>query len=345
MVISISAVLSPNKYTGVNPRLKIETFREKCPVAAGEDVIKGLTQTPKTLPPKYFYDDQGSLLFEKICALPEYYVTRTETRILQDYASEIAHLTGPCEIVELGSGSSTKTRILLDAYQELGHPLHYLPIDISGGILEQSAYALLKDYPTLHIHGIVSTYETALKHLNDSPLPARMIGFIGSTLGNLKPQECHIFFSHIVEALQPGDYFLLGVDLHKSKSILEPAYDDSQGITAEFNLNMLRHLNHLFEGDFNLQKFEHLAFYNETEHRIEMHLKSLRSQTVELKKLNLTLEFVAGETIHTEISRKFAIQKIQEELLDFGLVSLHTWTDENQWFGLMLCQLQAVSNQ
>jgi len=342
MVISNSTVLSPDKYTRVSPRLKIDTFREKCPVAAGDDVINGLTQTPKTLPPKYFYDDRGSLLFEKICELPEYYVTRTEAKILQDYASEIANLTGYCELVELGSGSSTKTRILLDAYQELGHPLHYLPIDISGGILEESAYNLLKDYPKLNIHGIVSTYETALKHLNPSPLPARMIGFIGSSLGNLKPEECHVFFSHIVEALQPGDYFLLGVDLHKSKSILEPAYDDSQGVTAAFNLNMLRHLNHLFEGNFNLEQFEHLAFYNQTEHQIEMHLKSLRSQTVELKKLNLAIEFTQGETIHTEISRKFELEKIQAELEDLGLVPIKNWTDENQWFGLILCQLQTV---
>jgi len=340
MVISNSPLVSPDKYMGVNPRLKIETFREKCPVAAGDDVIKGLTQTPKTLPAKYFYDDRGSLLFEKICELPEYYVTRTEAKILQDYASEIAHLTGPCEIVELGSGSSTKTRILLEAYQELDHPLHYLPIDISGGILEQSAYDLLKDYPKLNIHGIVSTYETALKNLNPSPLSARMIGFIGSTLGNLKPEECHVFFSHIVEALQQGDYFLLGVDLHKSESILVPAYDDSQGVTAEFNLNILRHLNNIFEGNFNLQQFEHWAFYNQTEHQIEMHLKSLRSQTVELKKLNLAIELATDETIHTEISRKFELEKIQEELRDLGLVSLKTWTDENQWFGLILCQLQ-----
>ncbi|MBD2483659.1 L-histidine N(alpha)-methyltransferase [Planktothrix sp. FACHB-1365] len=340
MPISNSSLVSSEEYIRVNPRLTIETFREKCPVTAGEDVIKGLTQTPKTLPPKYFYDDQGSLLFEKICELPEYYLTRTETKILQDYASEIAHLTGPCEVVELGSGSSTKTRILLDAYQELGHPLHYLPIDISGGILEQSAYSLLEDYPTLHIHGIVSTYETALKHLNSSPLPSRMIGFIGSTLGNLKPEECHVFFAHVVESLQPGDYFLLGVDLHKSKSILEPAYDDSQGVTAAFNLNMLRHLNRLFEGNFKIEQFEHLAFYNDTKHQIEMHLKSLRSQIVELKTLNLTIEFAEGETIHTEISRKFQFEQIQEELQTLGLVTLKHWTDENQYLGLILCQLQ-----
>lgn len=321
-------------------RLRIEFLLNQTTVVSGDDVIAGLTQTPKTLPPKYFYDDRGSLLFEKICELPEYYLTRTETSILQQYASEIAHLTGPCQLVELGSGSSTKTRILLDAYQKLGHPLHYLPIDISGGILEQSAYSLLTDYSTLHIHGIVSTYETALKHLNPSPLPARMIGFIGSSLGNLASQDCDSFFSHIVKALEPGDYFLLGIDLHKSKDILEPAYNDAQGVTAEFNLNMLRHLNRLYEGNFNVQQFEHFSFYNQEKHQIEMHLKSLRSQKVELRSLSLTVEFAENETIHTEISRKFEIQPLQADLQRFGLTPVKVWTDPNQWFGLLLFQFQ-----
>lgn len=340
MQISNFTLQTPTDRNLLKQRLKIDSLLNKTTIVSGNDVIEGLTQTPKTLPPKYFYDDRGSLLFEQICELPEYYLTRTETAILQQYASAIAHLTGPCELVELGSGSSTKTRILLDAYQELGHPLHYLPIDISGGILEESSYSLLADYPTLHIHGIVSTYETALKHLNACPLPTRMISFIGSTLGNLAPEDCEIFFSHIVEALQPGDYFLLGIDLHKSKEILEPAYNDAQGITAEFNLNMLQHLNRLYEGNFNGQQFEHLSFYNQEKHQIEMHLKSLRSQTVELRRLNLTVEFVENETIHTEISRKFEIEPLQTELQQLGLIPVQAWTDQNQWFGLLLFQFQ-----
>ena len=340
MQISNFTLQTPSDRNLLKKRLKIDSLLNQTTIVSGDDVIEGLTQTPKTLPPKYFYDDRGSLLFEKICELPEYYLTRTETSILQQYASEIAHLTGPCELVELGSGSSTKTRILLDAYQELGHPLHYLPIDISGGILEESSYSLLADYPTLHIHGIVSTYETALKHLNACPLPTRMISFIGSTLGNLTSQDCEIFFSHIVEALQPGDYFLLGIDLHKSKEILEPAYNDAQGVTAEFNLNMLQHLNRLYEGNFNEQQFEHLSFYNQDKHQIEMHLKSLRSQTVELHRLNLTVEFAENETIHTEISRKFEIKPLQTELQQLGLIPVQAWTDENQWFGLLLFQFK-----
>ena len=309
----------------------------------GSDVIKGLSQQPKSLPPRYFYDDRGSKLFESICDLPEYYLTRTETAILQECASQIAHLTGPAEIVELGSGSSTKTRILLDAYSQLGYPLRYLPIDISETILESSAYQLLTDYPSLEIHGIVSTYDLALAKLTPSPLPTRMICFLGSTLGNLNPEECDVFFSQIVGAMRLGEYFLLGVDLHKSKDILEPAYNDSQGVTAAFNLNMLQHLNRLFEGNFDLTQFQHWAFYNEEFHQIEMHLQSKRSQTVELRGLNLTVEFEEGETIRSEISRKFDLKIIQEELSRRCLVPLQVWTDKDCRFGLMLSQLQPLS--
>lgn len=306
----------------------------------GNDVIKGLTQTPKTIPPCYFYDDQGSELFEQICELPEYYLTRTETAILQQYASEIAKITGACELVELGSGSSTKTRLLLDAYQQLDYPLRYLPIDVSAGILESSARQLLTDYPTLQVHALAGTYELALAQLAPTQLPNRMIGFIGSTLGNLKPHECDLFLSQITNALQVGEYFLLGIDLQKPKNILEPAYNDRQGVTAAFNLNMLTHLNQRFEGNFDTTQFEHWAFYNETANQIEMHLRSLRSQTVELKALNLSINFAPGETILTEISRKFDREIIQQQLTAQGLTPLHVWTDPQQWFGLLLCQLQ-----
>ncbi len=307
-------------------------------INAGCDVVSGLTQTPKSLPPKYFYDDRGSNLFELICKLPEYYVTRTEAAILEECAGAIANLTGPCEIVELGSGSSTKTRILLDAYSQREYPLHYLPIDISPTILESSAFQLLAEYPSLQIHGLVSTYELALAKIAPSPLPTRMICFLGSTLGNLSPEECDVFFSQIVGALQPGEYFLLGIDLDKSKEILEPAYDDNQGVTAAFNLNMLRHLNRKYEGNFDLTQFEHWAFYNQAECQIEMHLKSKKAQTVNLRALNLTVELAVGETIRSEISRKFKLPNMQEQLASRGLVPVQVWTDPNQWFGLILCQ-------
>lgn len=309
--------------------------------ATGYDIIESLATPyqPKTLSPKYFYDDQGSLLFEKICELPEYYPTRTETAILRDFASEIATLTGPTELVELGSGSSTKTRILLDAYQSLGYPLRYLPIDISGGILENSAYQLLEDYPSLQVHGIVATYEQALAKLEPAPLPSRMICFLGSTLGNLTPTECDRFFAQITAALLPGEYFLLGVDLHKPTDILEAAYNDSQGVTAAFNLNMLSHLNHRFDGDFDIKNFEHWAFYNLEEHQIEMHLRSICQQTVHLRSLNLTVNFSTQETVRTEISRKFELENMQNYLNQQGLQPVKTWTDSNNWFGLILAKL------
>jgi L-histidine Nalpha-methyltransferase len=306
---------------------------------SGADVVSGLSQQPKTLPAKYFYDDRGSELFEQICQLPEYYLTRTETAILQACAPEIAKITGACELVELGSGSATKTRILLDAYKEMGYPLHYLPIDISAGILESSALDLLHHYPTLKVHGLVGTYELALEHLSLPHLPARMLCFLGSTLGNLNDGECDQFFHRIVSTLSKGQYFLLGVDLQKPIEILEAAYNDDRGVTAQFNLNMLRHLNQRFDGNFDLTQFSHQAFYNLSEHQIEMHLRSLASQTVNLRSLDLTVNFAPEETIQTEISRKFDIQKLSQTLDKIGLVSVKSWTDRDRWFGLLLLQM------
>ena len=340
--MSISKAASSNADT-ITKRLQIHLLAPTLSphnLSDGSDVIAGLTQTPKSIPARYFYDDRGSQLFEQICELPEYYLTRTETAILQKCAIEIARITDICELVELGSGSSTKTRILLDAYYQLGFPLRYLPIDISAGILETSARQLLADYDSLQVHAIASTYELALQQLIPKKLPNRMICFIGSTLGNLNPSECDVFFSQIISALNSGEYFLLGIDLQKPKHLLEAAYNDSQGVTAAFNLNMLEHLNKRFEGNFDPTQFEHWAFYNETEHQIEMHLRSLRSQTVQLHSLDLTIQLEKGETILTEISRKFDLNTLQQDLSNRGLKPLQVWTDPNQWFGLLLCQLQ-----
>ena len=313
--------------------------------ADGADVIVGLTQSPKTLPPKYFYDDRGSELFEQICTLPEYYVTRTETQILRDVAAEIARMTGPCELVELGSGSSTKTRLLLDAYQAFGGelaPFYYLPIDVSGGILKSSAIDLLTQYSSLQVRGLIGTYEQGLQNLPVAVAPQRLICFLGSTLGNLNPSECQQFFDQVRAAQAPGDYFLLGVDLQKSTQVLEAAYNDAQGVTAAFNLNMLRHLNWRFQGNFDLKQFQHHAFYNGEQQQIEMHLRSLCDQTVELAALELTVPFTTGETIRTEISRKFDLEQLNSllgtESVKKQLKPIKTWTDSQQWFGLALCQ-------
>ncbi|MBV6627582.1 MAG: L-histidine N(alpha)-methyltransferase [Rivularia sp. (in: Bacteria)] len=326
----------------VESRLKVQHLQQRTKEVSsldGSDVVEGLTNESKFLPARYLYDDRGSELFEEICELPEYYVTRTETSILQNCAEEIAEITGACEFIELGSGSSTKTRILLDAYQKLGYPLHYFPVDVSAGILETSARQLLVDYPWLKVHALAGTYEQALGELQRSELPNRMIGFIGSTLGNLNPQQCDEFLSQITAGLQLGEYFLLGVDLHKSKDILEPAYNDAAGVTAAFNLNVLNHLNRRFDGNFDRTKFEHWTFYNETKHQIETYLRSLEAQTAELRALNLKINFEKGETIHTEISRKFEIDSIEQLLKSKGLVTQKIWTDKNEWFALILSKL------
>lgn len=306
----------------------------------GQDVITGLSHKPQSLPPRYFYDDRGSLLFEEICNLPEYYPTRTEAAILTQYASEIAKLTGDCELVELGSGSSTKTRLLLDAYANLGLPLRYLPIDVSPSILENSAKQLLTDYSSLEIHGIIATYADALTHLGVSPVKSRMILFLGSTLGNLTPLECDRFFKQVTTALLPGDYFLLGIDLQKPVAILEAAYNDSQQITAAFNLNMLSHLNWQFDGNFDLNCFRHRAIYNQEQAQIEMYLDCVRSHNVQLNKLNLSLEFQENTSILTEISRKFDLEQMQQYLHTQGLQSIKTWTDPQSWFAVVLTQLK-----
>jgi L-histidine Nalpha-methyltransferase len=305
---------------------------------AGADVVAGLTAQPKSLPPKYFYDDRGSDLFEQITTLPEYYLTRTETAILQAHATDIAHQVGPCELLELGSGSSTKTRYLLNAMRRLGYSLRYIPVDVSGGMLEATAQQLLIEYPSLVVHGLAGTYDAALHH----PLPAtpypRMVAFIGSTLGNLTPAECQVLLGQISATLQPGDYFLLGVDLEKETTVLEQAYNDSQGITAAFNLNMLSHLNWRFQGNFQPEQFQHRAFYNPAARQIEIYIDSLQAQTVHLQRLNLTVDFAEDEPMLSEISRKFNLATLTEDLAAVNLPVQTVFTDAQQWFGLLLCQ-------
>ena len=321
-------------------RLKIDYLLD--PQAIAQDDIKeaiaGLTAEPKSLPARYFYDARGSQLFEAICQLKEYYPTRTEAAILQQHARKIVERTAAVELVELGSGSSSKTRYLFDAYRDLDLPLYYVPVDVSGSILQSSAQDLLADYPQLKIMGKVATYSQALQQLASSFLGKRAIAFLGSSIGNFNPVECDRFISQVTSALSPGDYFLLGIDLQKSPEILKAAYNDSQGVTAAFNLNMLQHLNDRFEGNFDLNQFKHQAIYNQTEHQIEMYLISQRQQTVTLKSLDLTIELAKDERILTEISRKFDLQQMEEYLGDRSLNLIQTYTDSQKWFGLLLCQ-------
>ncbi|WP_055073711.1 L-histidine N(alpha)-methyltransferase [Pseudanabaena sp. 'Roaring Creek'] len=313
----------------------------------GDDVCQGLTQTPKSLPPKYFYDDRGSELFEQICDLPEYYPTRTEAWILNQYADEIAAITGSCELVELGSGSSTKTHYLLNAYQKVANLLtpsipdafSYIPIDVSGGILKTTVSHLHQKYPDLSLEGLLGTYEEALLYLGKNHERSRMIFFLGSSIGNFSALDSNAFLGKVSHSLTQGDYFLLGIDLQKPKDILEAAYNDSQGITAAFNLNMLSHLNWRFQGDFNLDLFTHQAIYNELDRQIEMYLYARETHQVSLDILDLKIEFQAGDRILTEISRKFDLEAVQAQLRSQGLTTIKIWTDSHQWFALVLCQL------
>jgi dimethylhistidine N-methyltransferase len=316
-------------------RLSIQAF----PITDSyrEDIRQGLTATPKFLQPKYFYDAVGSQLFEAICALPEYYLTRTETAILNGLALELFKRIGPCEIMELGSGSSTKTGLLLDALVQLNYPMVYLPVDVSPSILTTSAEALIDRYPNLKIHGLVADFESLWSHLTDRYEAQRLLIFLGSTLGNLSAAECTLFLEKIAQSLASGDYFLLGVDLRKPIPLLEAAYNDQAGVTAQFNLNLLRRLNRELEGNFDLAQFEHRAFYNSDLHQVEMHLVSRLAQKVTLAALDLSINFEKGETIHTETSRKFDLTELTAALAQLGLPLIQSWQDPQGWFAVVLC--------
>ena len=338
-----TTISTPRIAADQQARLQIKTLL----VSGGDDgheIVLGLTRRPKALSPKYLYDQRGSELFEQICDLPEYYPTRTEAAILAQHSESIVRHTGACELVELGSGSSTKTRYLFDAYQQAELPLHYVPVDVSGEMLKASAEQLLNEYPSLSVQGLVSTYEPALRHLPATALSARMVVFLGSTLGNLDPAACDRFLAQVSQALNPGDYFLLGVDLHKDTATLEAAYNDSQGITAAFNLNLLSHLNWRFGSDFDPRQFKHVAFYNEAQHQIEIYLESQVAQSVHFQGLNLTAKFEAKERLLSEISRKFELDEMTVQLAEHRLSVRETYTDPNQWFGLILAQRQSYGS-
>jgi dimethylhistidine N-methyltransferase len=306
----------------------------------GADVVAGLTSAPKTLPCKYFYDAAGSELFERICETPEYYPTRTERSILSEYAGDIAALTGPCELVELGSGSASKTRILLEAYAHNGDEVHFVPIDVSESILRESSRELVTNYEALSIRGFSGTYEQALAALHPVHAPARMFVFLGSTLGNFDIRARALFLTSVRDAMKVGEYFLLGIDRRKDPVIIEAAYNDEDGLTAAFNINMLAHLNSRFHGDFTPSNFTHRAFFEPDQQQIEMHLESLTTQDVRLNELDLDVNIAAGETIRTEISKKFEPVELTQELGTLGFSHRATWADAREWFSLMLFGLE-----
>ncbi|TDI67549.1 MAG: L-histidine N(alpha)-methyltransferase [Alphaproteobacteria bacterium] len=307
----------------------------------GADVVAGLTSAPKTLPCRYFYDAAGSDLFAQICETPEYYPTRTERSILTRHAGEIAALTGPCEIVELGSGTASKTRLLLDAYADGAKEVHFVPIDVSESVLRESSRDLVSRYAALSIRGYSGTYEQALAALHPAPAPARMFVFLGSTIGNFRNSERVAFVARIRDAMEDGDTFLLGIDRRKDGAIIEAAYNDSQGLTARFNLNMLSHLNRRFHGDLVVDNFTHRAVYEPRRHQIEMRLESRVAQTARLADLNLSVSFARGESIRTEISKKFDPEELAGEFTALGLGQVALWSDARQWFSLVLFRLGA----
>jgi L-histidine N-alpha-methyltransferase len=301
------------------------------------DVRAGLTSSPKTLPPKYFYDARGSELFDEITRLPEYYPTRAETAILEERATDIAKLSQCESLVELGSGTSAKTRLLLQALLEGGTLAEFVPFDFDPAVLTDASAALAAEYPGLRIEPFVGDFERDL-----GAIPAggrRMIVFLGSTIGNLEPGPRASFLRHVAAALLPGDTFLLGTDLVKDARRLQRAYDDSRGVTAEFNRNVLRVVNAELDADFAVGEFEHVAVWDAAREWIEMRLRPARRQQVRIRALGLTVEFGAGEELRTEISAKFRREGIDAELAAAGLQPVQFWTDPAGDFGLTLAQL------
>jgi dimethylhistidine N-methyltransferase len=295
-----------------------------------DDVAMGLRQAQKAIPPKYFYDQRGSLLFEQICRQPEYYLTRTEAALLRTHAANILDEVGECTIVELGSGSAVKTRLLLNECQQRHYRMHYVPIDISASMLEIAARGLMVEYPRLSIDALAADYLDGLTALPTSQ--GRLVLFLGSNLGNFTPTEQAQLFAHLASVLQVGDHFLLGLDLRKPLDIVEPAYNDAAGVTAAFNLNLLRRMNRELRANFDLSSFSHLAFYNQRLHQIEMHLRSEQEQEVMIGDLDLQVSFRLGETMHTEISRKFDPAEIRVQLALYGFEPRARWTDARGWF-------------
>ena len=301
-----------------------------------EEISSSLNRSSKFVNPKFFYDKKGSKLFEKICSLPEYYPTRTEISILENLKKNLPpFIKDKFRIVELGSGSSVKIRPILDIFVKLQENLEYFPIDISE-ILTESSEELLRDYSNLQITGIIDTYDGGLQFLKDYDDTKNLILFLGSSFGNFSPDDGFEFLKKIYSTMKPNDLFLIGLDMVKDKSILESAYDDSQGITAEFNLNVLSRINDELDGDFNLKNFKHSITYNEKYNRIEMYLKSLVNQSVILSKPNLVLTLEKDELIHTEYSHKYQIPQIADLFTQTGFEIKQMWFDEKKYFSLTL---------
>ncbi|MER7249395.1 L-histidine N(alpha)-methyltransferase [Kribbella sp. NPDC000426] len=304
--------------------------------ALREDVRAGLSATPKWLPPKWFYDARGSELFEEITRLPEYYPTRAEREILRARAGEIAAITKAHTLVELGSGSSEKTRLLLDGLRDNGTLTSFVPLDVSESALREAADAINLDYPSLDVRGVVGDFTAHLDKLPGEP--PRIVAFLGGTIGNLIPAERETFYTSIRDVLEPGEWLLLGTDLVKDPATLVAAYDDSAGVTAEFNKNVLRVINRQLGADFDVDAFEHVAIWDADNEWIEMHLRATRAMQVLIPEIHLEVTFDEGEELSTEISAKFHRPGVEAELDKAGFTPAAWWTDTQARFALSLWQ-------
>ncbi len=309
-----------------------------------DDVLDGLTRPFKELPPKHFYDTRGAELFDRICELPEYYPTRAERAILDGCAPQIAELTDAAELVELGSGTAAKTRVLLDALHAAGSLHRYVPLDVTEAMVRDCAAELVSLYPGLHVHGVVGDFE---RHLDGVPAPVnggrRLVAFLGGTIGNFPPGSRRRFLRQIAALLRPQDQLLMGADLVKDPQVLEAAYDDSEGVTAEFNRNVLHVLNRELGADFQPDAFDHVALFDSRHEWIEMRLRSQHEQTVRVKALELSVHFAEGEEMRTEISAKFTRRRIEDDLAAAGLTLTHWLTDPDELFALTLSRPSPAS--
>ncbi|WP_326544863.1 L-histidine N(alpha)-methyltransferase [Mycolicibacterium sp. ND9-15] len=316
------------------PSLSNHLSADSAATALRRDVLDGLTSSPKSLPPKWFYDSVGSDLFDQITRLPEYYPTRAEAEILRDRADEIAEASGADTLVELGSGTSEKTRMLLDALHERESLRRFIPFDVDASVLAAAGSAIQSEYPGIEIDAVCGDFE---EHLGQIPsVGRRLVAFLGSTIGNLTPGPRADFLAALSEMLRPGDSLLLGADLVKDTDRLVRAYDDSAGVTATFNRNVLAVVNRELHADFDLDAFAHVAKWNADQERIEMWLRATEAQRVHVRDLELTAEFAAGEEMLTEVSCKFRPDGIEAELAAAGLPLTHWWTDAGGDFGLTL---------
>ena len=315
-------------------RLYIHNLVKRDPLTGlAEDVRKGLTAKPKRFLPKYFYDELGSQLFEAICLLPEYYLTRAENEILQHYADAIAaSVDGEITLVEMGSGSASKTRLIIEALLRRQPRLLFMPVDISASAIESSSRILLQSYPRLTIEAYAADYFAGLAELGKNPRKRTLALFLGSNISNFDRDEALRFLRALRSVLNKGDALLLGADLKKDPAILEAAYNDALGVTSAFNLNVLARINRELGGTFDLRAFRHRAFYNEAMGRIEIYIESLFNQRVRIEKLDLEVDFTVGELIHTENSYKYDIGGITQIAADTGFERSHTWFDSQERF-------------